>query len=393
LADRGPKAAAAAGRNAPADIAILGGGLAGGLVARALAERRPDVAVVVIEPGEQLGGNHIWSFFDADVAAADRWLVDPLVAARWDAYDVAFPAYRRTLAQAYNSVTSERFDDVVRRGSNVVRGTAAIVDGGGVTLADGRRIAANAVIDARGPGDLATLDCGWQKFVGQLLRLEAAHGLERPIVMDATVDQRDGYRFVYVLPFGAERVFVEDTYYATTPDLDVPALRTRIADYAGAKGWRIATVEREEIGVLPVAIGGDHGAYWASSGDGAKAGMRAGLFHPMTGYSLPDAVRLAVAIAAADDLSQAALDLLTRRHAGQAWRARGFYRRLGAMLFHAAAPHERYRILERFYRLPAPLVGRFYAGASTLGDRIRVLSGRPPVPILKALGALARTRI
>ena len=41
-------------------------------------------------------------------------------------------------------------------------------------------------------------------------------------------------------------------------------------------------------------LGGDFDAYWRSTGtDLAKAGMRAGLFHPTTGYSLPDAVRLA----------------------------------------------------------------------------------------------------
>ena len=31
------------------------------------------------------------------------------------------------------------------------------------------------------------------------------------------------------------------------------------------------------------------------------------------------------------------------------WQERGFYRMLDAMLFKAAEPEERYRILERFY--------------------------------------------
>jgi hypothetical protein len=49
---------------------------------------------------------------------------------------------------------------------------------------------------------------------------------------------------------------------------------------------------------------------------------------------------------------------------------RGFYRMLAAMLFKAAEPQERYRILERFYRLDPQLIGRFYAGHSTLFDKL-----------------------
>jgi lycopene beta-cyclase len=58
------------------------------------------------------------------------------------------------------------------------------------------------------------------------------------------------------------------------------------------------------------------------------------------------------------------------------------------MLFRAAQPERRYRILERFYRLPEPLIERFYAARSTALDKVRVLSGRPPVPITAALGCL-----
>ena len=66
-------------RNSQADIAILGGGLAGGLIALALAERQPELDVVLIEQDEALGGNHVWSFFGPDVAKADRWLLERLV--------------------------------------------------------------------------------------------------------------------------------------------------------------------------------------------------------------------------------------------------------------------------------------------------------------------------
>lgn len=373
------------------EVAIVGGGLAGGLIALALAEREPELDVRIVEPGAILGGNHLWSFFDSDIDPGHLWLLVPLICHRWKAYDVGFPAHRRTLTAGYNSIESERFDAVVRKAlprDRIVRATALSVDPDNISLDDGRTIEARLVIDARGPGDLSLLDIGWQKFLGQLLRIEGGHGLDRPIVMDATVPQLDGYRFVYCLPFDAESVFVEDTYYSDGPEIDAEALRQRIAAYAATRGWAITAVEREETGVLPVAMGGDFPAYWASGGETAKAGMRAGLFHPTTGYSLPDAVRLAIRIAddpfAGAEASQAYDELR--------WAERGFYRMLDTMLFRAAEPEQRYKVLERFYRLSPDLIGRFYAGRSTLADKVRILSGKPPIPIGRAVRAIWDSR-
>jgi lycopene beta-cyclase len=65
---------------------------------------------------------------------------------------------------------------------------------------------------------------------------------------------------------------------------------------------------------------------------------------------------------------------------------------LNRMLFGAAGPGERYKVLEHFYRLPAATIGRFYAGRSTLFDKARILSGRPPVPVGPALAAIRGKR-
>lgn len=370
------------------DILIVGGGLAGGLIALALAGARPDLAVTMVEAGERFGGNHLWSFFDTDMAAAGRALVEPLVAYRWPAYDIAFPGLTRTLATGYNTIESERLDAALRArlpAERLLTDVDATIEPGGAVLSDGRRIAAGAVIDARGAGDVSLLKGGWQKFVGQVLHCAAPHGVERPVVMDATVPQLDGYRFVYLLPFDERTIFVEDTYYSDEPGLDVPAVQRRVLDYAAARGWRATPGNRVETGVLPVISGGDFAAYWASTGAGAKAGMRAGLCQPTTGYTLPDAVRLALRIAAAPDLGRAALDRLTRDHAAAAWRARGFYRLLDRLLFRAAEPGERWRVLDRFYRLSPALISRFYASETTLLDKARILTGKPPVPFWRGV--------
>ncbi len=376
------------------DLAIVGGGLAGGLIALALKHHRPELDVRVIEGDARLGGNHVWSFFDTDISPEDWAIVEPLIGWRWQDYDIIFPAHSRTLEATYNSIDSEHFDAFVRQKltpDQIIKARAVSVTATRITLDDQRVIEAKGVIDASGVGDFSHFSAGWQKFVGHLLVLDRPHGLTRPIVMDASVEQVDGYRFVYCLPFSETEVFVEDTYYSDTSDLDFAAVSARVTEYAKAKGWHPAKVERVESGVLPVTMGGDFAAYWASTGeDVAKAGMRSGLFHPTTGYSLPDAVRLASRIAHAPDLSGAALQKLTHDYAQAQWRDRGYYRMLDKMLFHAADPDQRYRVLERFYRLAPNLIRRFYAGQSTWGDKLRILSGKPPVPIGRAVAALLR---
>ncbi|HKX79807.1 MAG TPA: lycopene beta-cyclase CrtY [Novosphingobium sp.] len=374
------------------DIAILGGGLAGGLIALALAERRPDLRLTLVEQAASFGGNHLWSFFESDVAAHDLWLVEPLIAARWSGYSVHFPGHSRALTTPYRSVTSERLDATLR----TRLAPEALLTGASVTecgqnhiaLADGRRIAAGAVIDARGGSAMPHMAGGWQKFLGQTLRLAAPHGLPRPIVMDARVAQIDGYRFVYCLPFSDTEVFVEDTYYSEIPDLDREALRARIAAYAAGRDWQVDAILREEAGVLPVVAAGDF-AWFRGDPDGpARAGLRAALFHPLTSYSLPDAVRFAVHLAGRDDLSGASLAKASYQWARGHWRDGAFYRMLAKMLFSATSPSDRYRVLERFYRLPEPLIERFYAGRSSHADMARILMGKPPISVGAAVAAL-----
>jgi len=373
------------------DLIILGGGLAGGLCALALAERRPDVEIVLVEPAAAIGGNHLWSFFASDVAPGHAWLVEPLIAHRWPGYDVAFPAHRRCIEEPYRTIESERLDAAVRRAlpaENILLATAEDATATSVTLSDGRTIEANAVLDARGLGaPVPGMHCGWQKFLGQLLRIDAGHGIDRPMVMDATVDQTDGYRFVYCLPLSPTDLFVEDTYYSDSPELDATQLERRIASYAQAQGWAVSAVTRQESGVLPVLMGGDFDTFWPANDRVARGGVRAGLFHPLTSFSLPDAVRFATWLAKDAPLDER-LGVAARDYAQQHWRRGRFDRLLARMLLRAADRPQRFRILERFYRLPEPLIARFYAGRSTFADRLRILAGRPPVSLARAFAAM-----
>ncbi len=379
--------------NIKCDLAIVGGGLAGGLIALAVSRMRPELKIVLIEQEDHFGGNHIWSYFATDILPEHRWLTAPLVTYGWSGYEVKFPGHSRSLDNIYYSIESERLDWVLRNNlpaSALMTGREVKSVSPRLVVLDGaQRINAGGVIDARGGGDTNHLDCGWQKFTGQLMQLSEPHNLTKPIVMDATVDQHDGYRFVYVLPFGMDKVFVEDTYYSDTPTHDAQRYRQRIAEYVDTKGWKVERVVREENGVLPVVMGGDLESYWASgSGRTAKAGARGAFFQAVTSYSLPDAVRNAIFIAEQTDLDGDKLNMVMRQRAQEHWQNGKFYRMLNRMLFRGADTSDRYKILERFYRLKPGLIERFYAGKTTGGDVARILSGKPPIPIGKAITAI-----
>lgn len=370
------------------DIVLAGGGLANSLLAWRLRQLRPEVRLLLLEGGPALGGNHTWSFHAADLTAAQHAWIAPLVPYRWPGYRVRFPAGERVLQGGYASVTSERLHKEIAGalGAAVRLSTpVARLEPTRVHLVGGGVVNARAVIDGRGFSPSRWLRLGWQKFVGHELRLACPHGLSAPLLMDATVPQRGGYRFVYTLPLDDRTLLVEDTLYADGAALDLSTVRRDIAAYARAQGWGPWQLLREEQGVLPIVLDGDPQALWDDAAGVPRVGLAAALCHPTTGYALPDAVRLADLVCALPDLSAAALFHAIRAHALAQWRRQGFFRLLNRMLFEAAAPQERWRVMERFYALPAPLIARFYAGHPSALDKLLLLAGKPPVPLGAAL--------
>jgi lycopene beta-cyclase len=394
-----------------ADVILVGGGLAGSLIAWRLQQARPDLRLCVLEQGPTLGGQHIWSFFESDVEAdVAAWLA-PLIAHRWTAYTIAFPKRARRLPIGYASITAERLHAVIAPalGESVRYGArAAQVAPDHVVLEDGTRIDAPLVLDGRGPVRTPELVLGWQKFVGLEVTLAEPHGLTEPVIMDATVDQHDGYRSSTCCRSVRSGCTSRTPTTATGPRSirrrSAAAWRRTPPIMAGASsGW-----SRRRKGVLPIALAGDIDAFWRAAGPTPRVGLRAALFHPTTGYSLPDAARLADHIVAMAGpaasgggghnggpplepplaLTSAVVRAEVEAISKAMWRERAFFRMLNRMMFGAAKPDRRYRVLERFYGLPEPLIRRFYAANMTRGDKARLLVGKPPVPISAALRCL-----
>lgn len=363
------------------DYVLVGGGLQNALLSLAILGQRPGARIALLEREPSLGGNHTWSFYGGDMAEDTRGFLAPLITYQWAGHDVIFPNRRRAIERPYFSISSEQLDRVMRQRLRDAPGCALVtgadvraVSASEAVLSDERKYRGRLVIDARGPERSAARGpLGYQKFVGLEVELSRPSELSRPIIMDATVAQRDGFRFLYTLPFTPVRHLLEDTYFSDTPELDVPRLRAGILAYAEERGLVVGRVLREEIGVLPCPLAA---ADEPSSTGPLVAGYQGGWFHPTTCYSVPVAARLARFVAQREP----------EQVRGEEWRAFvaehrrqvRFCLALNSLLFRAYRPEHRWRVLEYFYRLPEPSIERFYALAMTASDHLRLfLHGYP----------------
>lgn len=384
------------------DYVLVGGGLGNALVALAVFEARPEARVALVEQQRSVGGNHVWCFHAGDVDERHRY-VAPLVSASWPRYDVRFPDLRRTLDQPYAAVRSERLADVVeaafreRAGSRLfLSSRAARCTARCVTLDDGTELRGDVVIESRGPAAFtAPATVGYQKFVGLELELRRPAPVTHPVLMDALVPQRDGFRFMYVLPFGARRVLLEDTYFSDSSEVDRARREAEILDYAAKNGYAVDHVARREVGVLPLPTRLPELAKPTEDAP-LLAGYQGGWFHPVTGYSFPVAARIASAVASCGDAVRLRAEVWPRLQRAQRAQLR-FCVLLNRMFFAGFAPEQRRNVIERFYRLEPALVRRFYALELTHLDRARIVCGRPPrgFSLSRALagGEPASTRI
>jgi lycopene beta-cyclase len=360
------------------DAVFVGGGLSTALSVLSLRERMPSFRLAIVERGATLGGNHTWCFHARDVPARAASMVKRLEIVRWPGYEVRFPRRTRALSSTYACITSERLHDVLSDAVSQAGGSAlfldtqaAAIERDQVRLEDGRVLRAPLVIDATGPREDRLAGRGYQKFFGLELAVEGA-APRVPTVFDARIAQRDGFRFMYVLPFTPTRLLVEETFFSERPELDEARSEAAILAYVERElGLRVREIVRRERGILPMP--------WREPELDIAArplpiGYRGGLFHPVTGYSFPIALRFALALTDQLGGDAQALDRFAAGHRAQ----RPFLRLLTQLLFRCFAPDERYGVLEHFYRLPEPVIERFYAADLTPLDRARIFWGAPP---------------
>jgi lycopene beta-cyclase len=358
-------------------LLIAGGGLAGSLAAVAMARTRPDVPLLLVEEADHFGGaGRLWTFYEDELDEESWSLVEPLVSHRWPGHYLAFPGGSRKLKTPVAAIQSAAIDRLVRetlRPDQYRLGTKAVaVRDNELVLLGGEKIKADGAIDARGAANLSMLELGWRKGLARDYRLAAPHGLDRPVMVDGTVDQAgEAFRFMQCLPLSETELRIEEVQVSGSPETDSDASATRIDAYLAKRKWTAAGVGGEEPSLYPVPIGGDFGGFWRVGGARvAKIGMRGGFFHPANGSPLGDAARTALLLARQKDLTGAALHDLFEAEASNLWRRRDFYRSQNGALF--AEKKDRRRLFEELYGLDPALLTRFHGERIGMLDRMKL---------------------
>lgn len=363
------------------DYVIVGGGLQGCLLTHALAKRKPDAAVLLLERGDQLCGNHTWSFHESDIPPSARSWFDPLIEHRWPAYSVRFPEFTRRVTIPYATISSDRLrratDELADRFERVTvrRGVTCHTRSDRVVELDGGEIVeAKLVVDCRGqaPTEATRRGTGYQVFLGREVELQNDWPDREPTMMRVVGDQSRGFEFLYELPLSRRRVLVEYTSFADQPECDEDRADELIRHRLAEVGESALRVVRTERGRLPMP----YAAAAVGASDGVSGGYAGGWFHAATGYSMPLAIRFAETVAGAEpDAARAAVASLAEQHAFQ----RRFSRFLNRLLFRLVSPRHRWKIFRRFYRvLSEERIARFYAHRFNASDAARIVVGKPP---------------
>lgn len=351
-------------------IVIAGGGLSACLAALAMARLRPDVPLLVVEEGKSFGGVGYRLFPEAELGG-EAGLLGPLALQRWPGFYVSFPGFSRNLKSAWAGFAAADLHKAMvetldpkqyRLGAKVVavREDALVLDGGEEIRADG-------AIDARGAPNLSALELIHEARIERVFRLRAPHGLDRPVLADATVEQAGGLRYMQLVPLGPDRLRVADICLSERAEPD-PGAAARLDSYLAKRGWEKRKAEALAARVRPLPVGGDLAALWRQSGaHAAKLGLRGGFVDPFSGRAIGDALRTARLLVEQVDYSGAVLHDVFEAEAMQVWRERELQRTLAIALAEG-----RRATLERLYRLDPALIHRLQAGRLGLLDRMRV---------------------
>jgi lycopene beta-cyclase len=273
--------------------------------------------------------------------------------------------------------------------------TVKSIDLDGVTLENGKFLPARIIFDARGNQHYSQNGCGFQKFFGLDVELEDHHGVTAPVIMDATCQQQDGYRFFYLLPWSSNRILVEDTRYSDTPDIDFDQFRSEVLLYCKQKNWKIKKELRVEAAALPLPFSSSQSSNLQAPV--ISIGLQGGLFHFTTGYSLYLASQVAEAVAQCYEENQSTsfqkIFATIEELKSKTSRQNRYFAMLNRMAFRASPSYDRWKIFSRFYQLPEDLIFRFYRGNLSSRDRMRIMIGKPPVSVIKAIRQLLPSSI
>jgi lycopene beta-cyclase len=374
------------------DVVVVGGGPAA--LAAAAACARTGLGVVVLAGPERGWEANYGAWADELEALGFGDVLGPV----WDDAEIVVDGTPRTVGRRYARVDREALRarllaDVAAAGGRVVQASlvAARHDTHGSTVDDdaGTAWRTRLVVDATGHRPALVRRRGeptlWQAAWGVWAHPIGADGLPafdpaRAVFMDFRADHGEAASgaptFLYAMPLGGGRAFVEETSLVRGPAVGFAVLERRLRARLAARGVELRGVEGVERCLFPMdpplpdldqrVVG---------------FGAAASLVHPASGYQLGRAFATApdLAVAVADGLRRGLGPDAAARDAWRAvWTEADVQRRelhlFGTRLVATLGLHDTCRFFETFFAMPREVWTGYLAGRGDVGSVLRAMA-------------------
>ncbi len=288
------------------DIGVLGSGPAALSIAAAFARRGASVALIA--PAPDLPWQSTYCLWADELPSAMTHLAERV----WDRASVVTPLGRRQLGRPYLKLHTPEFqtfcwDSFLTDAARVLPGRATKLEAEGdetcIQVDDGSTVRVRVPVDASGANSpfvrrVSRREPAFQTAFGLTLRA-ANHGFDEHemVLMDfhpACKDAGEPPSFLYVLPLGGDRVFLEETSLARRPGVRIDLLRSRLEARLSSLGLQTAERLSEEHCSIAMGLG-----LPVTRQPVLPFGAAAAMVHPTSGYSIAHALRKADAVAAA----------------------------------------------------------------------------------------------
>ncbi len=287
------------------DIGVLGSGPSALSIAAALTQRGASVALVAPEPTARWKPNYcLWA---DELPPAMRGLLER----SWQHASVETTLGSKRLARAYvkldtGALQDALWDDFEAGSVEVVQGAAVQLDHldeeTRVSASSGAVTRARVVVDASGVGSRFVRRVhgrapAFQTAYGVELRAPA-HGFDPDgmVLMDFRPAPRasEPPSFLYVLPLGDERLFLEETSLARRPAVSLDLLHARLKARLASLGLQHCERVGEERCTIPMGLG-----LPTVRQQVVPFGVAGAMVHPASGYSMAHVFRKAGPVAEA----------------------------------------------------------------------------------------------
>ncbi|TXC73261.1 hypothetical protein FSZ31_00395 [Sphingorhabdus soli] len=189
------------------DVAIVGGGLLGSLLALAFARHRPDIRLIVFERCERFGGDMLEPVVLEEVPDSCRSLIDGAIVKIWPACYVILPDSCQSFGDSVALVDPrqlhlEMIENVA--GDCLASCVVEAIDGARI-VTDRGAYRAQHIIDTRGR---ARFDRFQFERRTQYRDFRLDHGLEAPVLADFSQSRGDR-TLLQMFPVDGQRIIVE----------------------------------------------------------------------------------------------------------------------------------------------------------------------------------------